>query len=449
MSLSLRLNLLILLLLLLLLGAGASTVVVNARGAVSREIESSVSLTLGLLTAAGATTDAAGLNAVRAVLIDRLGRLEQIRHLDIAMLGPDGVPLQPIVQRHALAPARAPDWFIELVRPQTVEYRHLIGAPGGPVTEIAIRANPADEISEAWERSRVDLLLLVSFAAIAMALISLTVSRAFRPVEQILSALDVIQHGDYSPRLSAQHLPELQRIAVKLNSMVQELERQQLENRALRSRALAMQEAERRLLSQELHDELGQAISAIKALAVSIGQRTAGEADARERAASIAAICDGLDATVRNMTKRLRPVVLDELGLVTALRRAVAEWNDHHEGGCCTLEVEGDVSELDEETRIQVYRIVQEALTNAARHARATQVHVRLARERADGDCLVLEIRDDGAGFDPHAARSGMGLPGMRERALSLGGELSIESAPGRGTRIRVSCPVSVTAGAT
>ena len=448
MSLSLRLNLLILLLLLLLLGAGASTVVVNAREAVSREIESSVSLTLGLLTAAGATTDAAGLRAVRAALIDRLGRLEQVRHLDIAMLGPDGVPLMPVVQRHALGPARAPQWFIELVRPETVEYRHRIGAPGAPFTEIAIRANPADEISEAWERSRVDLLLLVSFAAIAMTLISVTVSRAFRPVEQILSALDIIQHGDYSQRLSTQHLPELQRIAVKLNSMAQELERQQLENRTLRSRALSMQEAERRLLSQELHDELGQAISAIKALAVSIGQHPAGEADTRERAASISAICDGLDAAVRNMTKRLRPVVLDELGLVTALRRAVAEWNEHHAGASCTLGVEGDFSDLDEETRIQVYRIVQEGLTNVARHARATQVQVRLVREQTAADRLLLEIRDDGVGFDPRAARSGMGLPGLRERALSLGGELSIESAPGHGTHIRMSAPAkSATAG--
>src|SRR5262249_14603024 len=155
------------------------------------------------------------------------------------------------VQRHPLGPARAPDWFVRLVRPETVEYRHRLGAPGGPFTEIAIRANPADEISEAWERSRVDLLLFVSFAVIAMTLISLTVSRAFRPVEQILSALDVVQHGDYSRRLSVQHLPELQRIAVKLNSMAQEFERQQVENRTLRSRALAMQEAERRLLSQE------------------------------------------------------------------------------------------------------------------------------------------------------------------------------------------------------
>jgi two-component system sensor histidine kinase UhpB len=351
------------------------------------------------------------------------------------------LPLLPATERGAPEPPRAPDWFIALVRPTTVEYRHRIGAPGGPFTEIAIRANPADEVSEAWERSRMDLFLLISFAAIAMGLISLTVSRAFRPVEHIVAELDVIQHGDYSQRVSPQHVPELQRVASKLNGMVQELERQQLENRALRSRALAMQEAERRLLAQELHDELGQAISAIKALAVSIGQRSAG--DARERAASIASICDSVDATVRDMTKRLRPVVLDELGLLTALRRAVAEWNEHHAGASCTLEVDGDVTDLSEQVRIQVYRIVQEGLTNAARHARAARVGIRLARGQEGGDRLTVEIRDDGVGFDPRHTRSGLGLPGMRERALSLGGELSIESAPGRGTHIRASFPAA------
>jgi two-component system sensor histidine kinase UhpB len=442
MSLSVRLNLLIGLLLALLLGAGATSVVVSARKSVEREIRSSVNLTLGLLTAATAATDAAGALAVRAALIDRLGKLESIRHLDIAMLGPDGVPLLPVVQRHAVEPAHAPDWFVTLVRPATVEYRHRIGVPDGPFTEIAIRPNPADEISEAWERSRTDLLFLLSFAALSMLLISWTVSRAFRPVAQILTALDVIQHGDYSARLSEQHLPELQQIARKLNRGAQQLESQEQENRALRSRALAAQEAERRVMALELHDELGQAISAIKALAVSIGQRTPGEADTRERAVTITSICDGMHAAVRNMSKRLRPVVLDELGLVTALRRAVEEWIEHHPGVACTLEIGGELGDLDEQLRIQVYRIVQEALTNAARHAGATQLRVSLTRDDSAAR-LRVQITDNGSGFDPQRLRPGLGLVGIRERASSLGGDLRIESAPGQGTTVHVSVPLA------
>jgi two-component system sensor histidine kinase UhpB len=442
MTLSVRLNLLIALLLLLLLGAGATSVVISARKAVDREIQSSVSLTLGLLTAATATTDAAGLRAVRAALIDRLGKLEPVRHLDIAVLGPDGVPLLPVVQAHAVQPAQAPDWFVALVRPATVEYRHRIGAPGGPFTEIAVRPNPGDEITEAWERSRTDLLLLLTFAAIAMLLISWTVSRAFRPVEHILTALDVIQSGDYSTRLAEPHLPELQRIALKLNRMAQQLESQEHENRALRSRTLAMQESERKSLALELHDELGQAISAIKALAVSIGQRP-GSDDARERAGTIAAVCDELHQTVRNMSRRLRPVVLDELGLVTALRRAVEEWNDHDHGMVVSLDVVGDIGDLEDQTRIHLYRIVQEGLTNATRHAQATEVRVSLTREGAPSGPLHLQVADNGIGFDPRTVRSGLGLLGMRERARSLGGELHLESAPGKGTVVRLSLPMA------
>jgi two-component system sensor histidine kinase UhpB len=426
----------------LLLGAGATSVVVSARKSVEREIHSSVNLTLGLLTAATAATDAAGARAVRAALIDRLGRLESIRHLDIAILGPDGVPLLPVVQRHAVEPAHAPDWFVALVRPATVEYRHRIGVPGGPFTEIAIRPNPADEISEAWERSRADLLLLLSFAALSMLLIAWTVSRAFRPVSHILGALDVIQRGDYSARLGEQRLPELQQIALKLNHMAQQLESQELENRGLRSRALASQEAERRVLALELHDELGQAISAIKALAVSIGQRTTSEADMRERAVTIASICDDLHASVRDMSKRLRPVVLDELGLVTALRRAVEEWNEHHQGMACTLEISGELGDLDEQQRIQVYRIVQEGLTNAARHARATQLSVSLKRDEPDAR-LHVRIADNGVGFDLQRMRPGLGLLGIRERASSLGGDLRVDSTPRQGTTIHVSLPLA------
>jgi two-component system, NarL family, sensor histidine kinase UhpB len=438
MSLGLRLNLLILLLLALLLAAGTVTVVANARKAVSREVASSVSLTLSLLTAATASTDATGLRAVRAALVDRLGKLDRIRHLEIAILGPDGLPLLPVVQHHVIVPARAPEWFVALVRPSTVEYRHGVGVPGGPYAEIAIRPNPADEISEAWERSRTDLALLLAFVTVAMVVISLTVRRALRPVEQILAALDIIQAGDYSARLELPRLPELQRVVVKINSMTVQLDGQQRENRELRRRALAIQETERRLLAQELHDQLGQSVSAIKALAVSIGQRVAGQPEALERASMVTSICDDLHATVANMTRRLRPVVLDELGLHTALRRAVEEWNERNPGTACTLELDDELPVLGEQLPIQLYRMVQEALTNVSRHAHAGHVQVSLVRAANAEGGLVLEIRDDGLGFDPQRSRQGLGLLGMRERAISLGGTLELDSGPGAGTRMRV-----------
>jgi two-component system sensor histidine kinase UhpB len=440
-SLSVRLNVAIAGLLLLLLLAATATIVVNARSAVAREIESSVNLTLGLLTATTAAADAAGQGALRGALVESLGRLHQIRHLDIALVGPDGLPLLPVGQGRVLAPARAPRWFVALVRPTTVEYRHRIGTPTGPYTEIAVRPNPADEITEAWEQSRVDLALLLAFAGITMLLISLTVSHAFRPVEHMIGILATIQRGDYSARMDEPRLPELQRIAHEVNRIAEQLQAQDRENRALRRRALVIQEAERQGLARELHDELGQAISAIKALAVSLGQHGRGEQEARERAATIAAICDDLYAAVRQMMKRLRPVVLDQLGLATALRRAVDEWNEHHTGAVCTLELGEGLEEPEEGVRIQIYRIVQEALTNVARHGHATRVGVRLDRAPGEEGALRLEIDDDGVGFGPERLHCGLGLRGMQERAQSMGGQLCLDSAPGRGTRIRAVLP--------
>lgn len=441
MNLSVRLNIAIAGLLLLLLLAGTAIVVVNARNAVTREIESSVNLTLGLLTAATAAADAASQDVLRGALVESLGKLRQVRHLDIAVVGPDGLPLVPVREGVAVQPARAPLWFVALVRPTTVEYRHRIGTPSGPYTEIAVRPNPADEITEAWEQSRVELALLLAFAGLAMLLVSLMVSRAFRPVEHMIGILETIRRGDYSARMEEPHLPELQRIAHEVNRIAEQLENQDNENRALRRRALVIQEAERQGLAQELHDELGQAISAIKALAVSLSQHCKAEQEARERAATIASICDDLYAAIRHMMKQLRPVVLDQLGLATALRRAVDEWNEHHVGAVCTLEVASALDEPEEAVRIQIYRIVQEALTNVARHGSARRVHVKLdGAEGLDGG-LSLEIDDDGAGFDPQRVHAGLGLQGMRERAQSMGGCLRLDSGPGRGTHIRVLIP--------
>jgi two-component system sensor histidine kinase UhpB len=347
----------------------------------------------------------------------------------------------PLREGLAVQPARAPTWFVALVRPTTVEYRQRIGTPSGPYTEIAVRPNPADEITEAWEQSRVELALLLAFAGFAMLLVSLMVSRAFRPVEHMIGILETIRRGDYSARMEEPHLPELQRIAREVNRIAEQLQNQDSENRALRRRALVIQEAERQGLAQELHDELGQAISAIKALAVSLSQHGKAEPEARERAATIASICDDLYAAIRHMMKQLRPVVLDQLGLATALRRAVDEWNEHHGGAVCTLEVGSTLEEPEEAVRIQIYRIVQEALTNVARHGCARRVHVKLDELEGAGGGLSLEIDDDGAGFDPQRVHAGLGLQGMRERAQSMGGCLRLDSEPGRGTSIRVLIP--------
>jgi signal transduction histidine kinase len=146
------------------------------------------------------------------------------------------------------------------------------------------------------------------------------------------------------------------------------------------------------------------------------------------------------------MMRRLRPVILDELGLVPALQNVVDEWNDRHEETFCRLSIDGDLSALTDEAKINIFRIVQEALTNVAKHSRATEVEVSIRRTVRDiggmREIVEISMADNGIGFDAQHTTAGLGLLGMRERTEALNGQFELRSAPGAGVRIRIILPV-------
>lgn len=449
MSLRFRLNLLVSLLSLAILTLGAWMVIHNARRAVFEEVQSTASLTVQLLDVAAADTADPDLHSR---LLARLDGLDEIRHLRI-VLAENGRerPLAGVVRNDERADA--PAWFERLVEPPPMEFRLPIpvAASEAPAAEIVVRTDSTDEIDEAWSDARGVLGLVLGFAVVANAAFFVAVGRWLRPLEDVVAALEGIEQGDYSARLPAFELPELSVLSGKFNDMAEKLERSRDENRELTQRSLAIQESERRHLAQELHDELGQSISAIKAVAVTIGKAPGGRNDDVERAsATIADIATDVYSVVTRLIRRLRPLRLDEFGLVPALEELVDGWNERHPDAFCSFAARGRFDDLGEAVEIGVYRIVQESLTNASKHSRATEV--RIALERADaarGEELRLEIRDDGVGFDPKRIRSGLGLLGMRERTDALGGVLDIEAAPGAGVVIRISVPLRARAVAT
>jgi two-component system sensor histidine kinase UhpB len=208
------------------------------------------------------------------------------------------------------------------------------------------------------------------------------------------------------------------------------------ENDRLTQRALVIQENERRHLARELHDELGQSISAIKAIAFSISQRTRTvDGMSAEGATRIGTICNDVSGHVRSMMSRLRPAILDELGLVAALQVMVDEWNRVHRDTFCSFRVSGTFDKLDADRQINLYRIVQEALTNVARHARAERVDVVLGEE---GGRYHLTLADDGCGYDFPTVQQGMGLSGIRERSHALAATLNVMTSPGAGVRMEL-----------
>jgi two-component system sensor histidine kinase UhpB len=144
------------------------------------------------------------------------------------------------------------------------------------------------------------------------------------------------------------------------------------------------------------------------------------------------------------MMTRLRPVLLDEFGLVAALDNLVDGWNDHSGDLFCKFKPRGSFDDLSDEVKIGVYRIVQECLTNVSKHSDAAEVDVSLERRcSGQGDSLTLSVEDNGMGFDPTHTKTGLGLLGMRERAHALGGCFVLDTATHSGVRIRVDIPLA------
>jgi two-component system sensor histidine kinase UhpB len=245
---------------------------------------------------------------------------------------------------------------------------------------------------------------------------------------RLMTTVDLLRPGQRLPVSGSGEVPELIRT---FNAMLDRLEHERATSSA---RVLLAQEAERRRIAQELHDEVGQSMTAI----LLVLGRAADDADPplRDELHQAQEITrESLDE-VRRLVRRLRPGVLDDLGLISALTSLTHDFATHT-GLRVTRRFASDLPALDHETELVLYRVAQESLTNAARHADAERLEVSL--ERADG-AVVLTIADDGRGIE--AAREGAGIRGMRERALLIGAALDITSAPGAGTRIRLTAPV-------
>jgi two-component system, NarL family, sensor histidine kinase UhpB len=219
-----------------------------------------------------------------------------------------------------------------------------------------------------------------------------------------------------------------------------ELERSRRDLRRLSASMVQAREDERRRIARELHDELGQRLTALKMELSSLGGKAAGS----PKAARIDAMLEMVDdtvATVRRIATELRPLMLDDLGLNAAIEWLADGWS-RRMGVAVQLQLHAADAALDDAVSIALYRMVQEALTNIARHSRATEVRIDM---RQVGGELLLTVQDNGTGFDEAAMyREGShGLMGMRERALMLGGQLTIGMAPGGGGRVSVQLPLA------
>ncbi|MPY34292.1 sensor histidine kinase [Streptomyces adustus] len=247
-----------------------------------------------------------------------------------------------------------------------------------------------------------------------------------RRLGNAMATADLLRPG---PRAPVAGPAETAALITTYNTMLDRLERERATSAA---RALSAQERERRRVARELHDEVGQTLTAVLLQLKRVADRVPEELRAEVGQAQEATRA-GLDE-VRRIARRLRPGVLEELGLASALRALAAEFTTP--GVTVSHRVAGELPPLTEESELVLYRVAQEGLTNTVRHSGADQAEIRL---HPVPDGVELLVRDNGTGLEE--GREGAGIRGMRERALLIGATLSLTPAPGRGTDIRLRVP--------
>lgn len=281
------------------------------------------------------------------------------------------------------------------------------------------------------------LVIGLALVVVALSLALVRERRRLRPLEDLVEAMEKVDLS--SPRL---HLPpsidgvgeteEVERIELAFLRMMRRLE---AERRRAGSAALHAQEEERARVARDLHDEVNQSLTGL--LLRLEAAREAALPVLESELAETKALANQAMTELLSLARQLRPTALDDLGLAAAVEGQVEQLRRGEIEA--SLSLEGDFSDLGDDAQLVVYRVAQEALSNATRHSGADRVEVRL--RRGDDRDVILEVRDDGRGFAFDESQQGLGIGGMRERALLVGGELTIESRPDHGTTVRLDVP--------
>lgn len=233
-----------------------------------------------------------------------------------------------------------------------------------------------------------------------------------------------------------------------MNQLAENLATTRATRQALMARLFQVQEDERRAIARDLHDEFGQCLTATAALAAII-ERSAGEhsPEIAMDAARIAQVQKRMMLSLRSTLKRLRSQNIEEIGLEASLRQLIIEHTDQARlGTVFRLEFSGQLASLPTHVATDVYRIAQECITNAVKHGKPTEVHLRLERYQTDADVIELTVEDDGAGNVTSIERdSGYGILGIKERLEPYGGSLTL-SQRARGMRVAAVIPLEATA---
>lgn len=449
MKLRTRLNLVVAGLAAVFVAVLVSNEIRNTRSSVREEIEAANGVASQLLGRLAVIYSHTGGTQVVLEFLQQLGH---IRANDIILRTPAGEILYTSPPPTYKTGREAPAWFAHLIAPHTA--RHTFLLPGG--AQLVVQAQPSRSVLDAWD----DITELLSIAVVMLVLVNAlafwSVERALSPFPMIANGLQRIQRGELTFRLPLLQGTEASAIGTAFNRMAQAVEDNVQAERKAREAQMRLEERremallveqrveeERRLIAHELHDEFGQSVTAIRSLATAIATQS-NEPPMRDAARLISEEAARLYDAMHGLIPRLLPVSLDTLGLAETLENLVRDWQRRNPAVKLFLRHELS-SDLGPSVTLAAYRVVQESLINALRHARASNIEIVL-ETRVDDQQMVVTVTDDGVGLPASWSRPGhFGLRGLSERVEHLGGNLTVSNREPRGVCVTAVIPLSFT----
>jgi signal transduction histidine kinase len=341
-----------------------------------------------------------------------------------------------------------PGWFENIYRwrfhpgqeieRQVTQDRQLYGT-------VTVSPSAEMELARAWH----DVKKLMSLSAVTVvslcSLLFFALGWALRPTRLTVEGLEKMAAGGLSTRLPDFKINEWQQTGQAINHLAESLEKTLFERKAFALKLVNAQEEERRYITRELHDEFGQSLAGLAAVASSITQTAENECPKLVSEGKMTGrITAHMMELLRGMLSRLRPVDFDELGLEESLKNMVAGWNARSGRKISyTIDIIGEIDHLPDLILVNIYRIIQECLTNISKHSGASHAKIKIERINQPSDCITLIIKDNGIVNDLKLVdKPGIGLLGIQERAAALGGYLTLQACYPSGLAVHIQIPL-------
>lgn len=379
-------------------------------------------------------------------LVELVGELRRVRHVRIALHDAQGRVL-------AVAPTEdvpsVPGWLQRALMPQAVPappVRKDVKAGDRVIGSFEVSPATTDELAELWEDYARSALLVIGLSSLAVALILWLTFQALRPVERIRDALRALGSGQPGVRLPRFAQPEMDEIAGAFNRMAEALRQAEAERTALMRKLVESQEHSRRTLAHDLHDELSPYLVAMQPLFSVLQGQCAGRPGLADVARTVQTLGEHqgrILRTLRSILTGLHPPELETMSLREAIEMMIAQRRGEAEKELdIRFHAQGAWESFGPTLDVSVYRMVQECLTNALRHSDSRRIDITIScDESAPTPSIVIEAENDGAPRTAPAAGTGLGMLGMRERCLALGGCFEAGTRLGGGWRVRIRLP--------